>query len=251
MWEPGTLALVGVVFFAAGLVKGVTGLGLPTISLALLTVFLGLKDALALLLVPSFVTNVWQAAVGGVLGQILRRLWTLLAALCVGTWIGVGVLARGETTVLSGLLGLLLCLYAAASMAQFRIPPPGRFEPFVGPAVGAVNGVLTGMTGSFVVPGVFYLQALGLTRDVLVQAMGVLFTVATVALALALNDQRLVSADAAGVSLVALAPALAGMAAGQALRRHLSESGFRRAFLASLFLIGAWIVAQAAAQFLR
>ncbi|MCC6467300.1 MAG: sulfite exporter TauE/SafE family protein [Alphaproteobacteria bacterium] len=244
MWTPETLAFVAGTFFLAGLVKGVIGLGLPTISLALLTVAVGLKDALGLLLVPSFVTNLWQGAVGGALGPILRRLWPLLAAVCAGTWFGVGILARGEAALLSALLGVLLCAYAALSLAQFRVPPPGRYEAAVGLLVGAINGVLTGMTGSFVVPGVFYLQALGLKRDVLVQAMGVLFAVSSIALAVALSDRRLLSADVAWVSLAALLPALAGMALGQFLRRYLSEAGFRRVFLLSLFALGAWIALQ-------
>jgi len=52
-------------FLIAGAVKGVIGLGLPTVSLAALTVALDLPSAMALLLVPSFVTNLWQAMVGG------------------------------------------------------------------------------------------------------------------------------------------------------------------------------------------
>ncbi len=38
-----------------------------------------------------------------------------------------------------------------------------------------VDQKLAGMTGSFVVPGVPYLQALALPRDALIQAMGILF----------------------------------------------------------------------------
>ena len=65
MQDPVTLTVVALTFLLAGLVKGVIGLGLPTISLALLTAALGLPQAMALLLVPSFVTNLWQAVAGG------------------------------------------------------------------------------------------------------------------------------------------------------------------------------------------
>jgi uncharacterized membrane protein YfcA len=102
------------------------------------------------------------------------------------------------------------------------------------------------MTGSFVVPGVMYLQVLGLSRDAMIQAMGVLFTVSTLALVVALGDRRLLSADLAVLSLLALAPALIGMALGQALRKRLSEAAFRRIFFAALAVLGAWIALQAA-----
>ena len=48
--------LLGVYFFA-GCVKGVVGLGLPTISIALVAVVLGLTEAMTLLIIPSLVTN--------------------------------------------------------------------------------------------------------------------------------------------------------------------------------------------------
>jgi uncharacterized membrane protein YfcA len=113
------------------------------------------------------------------------------------------------------------------------------------PAVGAVNGVLTGLTGSFVMPGVPYLQALGLPRDMLIQAMGLLFSVSTIVLGLALARHGLWTADIGGLSVAALAPAFAGLALGQRLRRHMAEAAFRRMFLCGLLVLGAYISVRA------
>ena len=63
-YDPITLAWIALVLLVAGTVKGVVGLGLPTITLALLTATLGLKDAMAILLIPSIVTNVFQMEIG-------------------------------------------------------------------------------------------------------------------------------------------------------------------------------------------
>ena len=41
----------GLVYILAGFVKGVVGVGLPTISLSLLAIVLGLKEAILILLV--------------------------------------------------------------------------------------------------------------------------------------------------------------------------------------------------------
>ncbi|HET8727113.1 MAG TPA: sulfite exporter TauE/SafE family protein [Alphaproteobacteria bacterium] len=242
MWTLENAIVIGLTFFVAGAVKGVIGLGLPTVALALLTTALGLKEAMALLLFPSFVTNVWQGLAGGALAAILARTWTLLAAVCAATWIGVAILAATDARVMSALLGGLLCVYAALSLSKLRMPGPDRrLEPWLSPLVGAVNGVLTGMTGSFVVPGVLYLQALGLPREVLIQAMGVLFTVSTLALAVSLNDQRLLSPELAILSGAAIPPALIGMAVGQKVRRRLSEATFRKLLFGSLAALGAYI----------
>ena len=66
------------IFIIAGTVKGVVGLGLPSISLALLTLAIDLPSAMSIMLVPSFITNIWQAVVGGEFKAILIRIWPLL-----------------------------------------------------------------------------------------------------------------------------------------------------------------------------
>ena len=240
-----TMAVVALTFLLAGFVKGVTELGLPTVSLAILTAALGLQPAMAILLAPSLVTNVWQALAGGHLREILGRIWSLLLALCAATWLGVGVLAGASTDLLAGLLGVLVCTYAVLGLVRLDPPTLGRSEPWLSPLAGAASGILNGMTGSFVVPGVLYLQALRLPRECFIQAMGVLFVTATVALGIALHNRRLLSADLGMLSAGAVVPALAGMVAGQRARQRLSEAMFRSVFFAVLLLVGTFITIQA------
>jgi len=242
MPDPVTLVVVALTFLLAGLVKGVIGLGLPTISLALLTAAIGLPQAMALLLAPSFVTNLWQAVVGGNGRAILARLWPFLAMAGLTVWLGAAALARLEVALLSALLGLLLVAYALASLSGWRFTVRREQEPWLGPLLGTINGVLTGMTGSFVVPGVLYLQALGLPRDQLVQAMGILFTVSTGALAVALGGHDLLSAELGVVSGAAVLPAVLGMVLGQRLRRGLPERRFRQIFFLALLALGTLIM---------
>ena len=245
MFDAFTILAVAGTFLIAGTVKGVIGLGLPTISLALLTVALDLPSAMALLLVPSFITNLWQAAVGGHGKAILRRLWPFLLMATVTVWLGATALTRVDLAVLSALLGALLFVYAAMNLAGLRMAIPLRQEAWIGPLLGTANGILTGMTGSFVVPGVLFLQAIGLSRDMLIQAMGMLFTVSTLALAIALQGNGLLSLELGKLSAAALLPALIGMAAGQRIRQRLSEPIFRRVFFISLLVLGTYIIASA------
>jgi uncharacterized membrane protein YfcA len=245
MWTPEIIATVAACFLLAGLVKGVVGVGLPIVSLGLLTAIIGLKEAMALTLVPALLANVWQALDGKALGALLRRLWSLLLVACITVWFGVALLARGDAALLSGLLGLLLCLYGAISLTAPPLPPPGRHEGWLAPLVGAVNGVVTGLTGVYAVPGVFYLQALRLTRDELIQAMGVLFTVSTVALGANLGGHGLLPAALGLGSAAAVLPTVLGMLLGRALRRRLSERRFRQVFLISLLVLGIYIIVRA------
>lgn len=240
--DPFLISVVAGTFLLAGTVKGVIGLGLPTVSLALLTATLGLPQAMALLLFPSFVTNVWQALAGGNAMATLRRIWPFLAVATGTVWVGALALSRMDTAVLSGLLGVLLIIYAAINLTGIKVTIPAARERWAGPLAGAVNGILTGMTGSFVFPGVMFLQAIGLPRNMFIQGMGMLFSLSTLALGLALGGGGLLSAELGWISLAAVAPALVGMSVGQRLRLRMSEAAFRGAFFFGLLAMGLYIV---------
>jgi uncharacterized membrane protein YfcA len=122
MFDAPSLIAIFATFFLAGAVKGVIGLGLPTLSLRLLTTAVGLPQAMALLLVPSLVTNVWQALSGGNGKAILRRIWPFLMMATVTVWIGAAALTRVDLRLLSGLLGSLLVVYSLVNLAGFRLP---------------------------------------------------------------------------------------------------------------------------------
>jgi uncharacterized membrane protein YfcA len=244
-----TTLIVVATFLLAGTIKGVIGLGLPTVSLAILTVALDLPSAMALLIVPSFFTNLWQASIGGNARLLIVRLWPFLLSASLTVWIGAMVLIRVDLKLLSALLGALLIVYAVVSLAGVKPVITARQETWSGPLAGTINGLLTGMTGSFVVPGVMYLNALGFTREQLIQAMGMLFTLSTLALALALGNYGLIDEGQILESSLALLPAVIGMLFGQAIRAAISESAFRRVFFLSLLTLGAYIAFNAIRDF--
>jgi uncharacterized membrane protein YfcA len=245
MLDPVTLAIVFGTFLLAGTVKGVIGLGLPTIALALLTVTSDLPTAMALLLVPSFVTNLWQAVTGGNGAAIVKRIWPFLLMATVCVWLGAAALTRVDLHLLSALLGLLLVTYAGLGLGGIRLSIRPAREAWAGPLIGATNGVLTGMTGSCVVPGVMFLQAIGLPRDMLIQAMGMLFTVSTLALGLELMGNDMLTMNQGLTSASGVLPAVIGMMVGQHIRKHLSEDLFKRVFFWALLALGFYIAATA------
>jgi uncharacterized protein len=233
------LAAIAATFFAAGIVKGVTGMGLPTVAMGVLGAMISPLAAASLLIVPSFVTNVWQLAAGPAFGALVRRLWPMMLAISTGTILGATWLARGDSQMTTAALGGALVLYAGYTLLARPVTVPMRLEPWLSPLIGALTGIVTGGTGVFVIPAVPYLQSLGLARDDLVQALGLSFTVSTVALAAGLGLNGAFEMQGLAVSVLALVPALAGMAAGQALRSRISPAAFRRLFLICLVLLGA------------
>ena len=238
VFSPLLLLAIAAVFLLAGLVKGVVGLGLPTVCMALLAVLMTPAQAAALLIVPSLLTNLWQIWPWRTLGPLLRRIAPMQVAVCLGTWLGAAALGAPHGAWAGVALGVVLVAYALWSL--FGSPPKVavRSEGWAGPLVGLLTGVVTAVTGVFVVPAVPYLQALGLGRDALIQAMGVSFSVSTLALAIGLVFTGSYSSGDVSASLSMLAPALAGMYLGQRLRGVLSPALFRSCFFGSLILLG-------------
>lgn len=233
------IAFVAATFLLAGLVKGVIGLGLPTVAVGLLGLALPPAQAAALLVVPSLITNIWQFAVGGRIAPLLRRLSPLLLGIAVGTWAGSGLIASGDGKTMSAALGLTLIAYAVVSLAAPRLRVPPHLETLLSAAVGAATGVVTAATGVLVIPAVPYLQALALERDDLVRAMGLSFTASTLALAVSLAGEGLFQAPLAGASVLALLPALLGMWIGGMLRQRIRPERFRFYLFAGLLAVGA------------
>lgn len=240
------IVIVLLTFLLAGFVKGVIGLGLPTISLAIITVTINLETAMALLVAPSLVTNLWQGFAGNSTRYLLSRLWLFLAVAAGLVIVGSMLFPLSKPQWLSALLGLLIIVYALSSMFgwRWRASPDldTKNDSVTAVAAGTLNGLLTGLTGSFVFPGVMYLQGLGFDKDRFVQAMGLLFSVSTIALAIALWLQHRLPQSLSLVSLVAVIPAMAGMPLGRRLASGLTEKRFKDLFFLTLLLLGSYLL---------
>ena len=140
-------------------------------------------QAAAILTLPSLVTNLWQMLAGPALAVVARRLWSMMLAVCLGTWAGIGLMTGATARFGTALLGVALALYAVSGLVALRFTVPRKWEPILSPVAGAITGLITATTGVFVIPAVPYLQAIGFEKDELVQALGLSFTVSTVALA--------------------------------------------------------------------
>lgn len=237
------LAITGT-FLLAGLVKGVIGIGLPTVSMGLLGVVLPPAQAASLIVAPAVITNVWQAFAGPSFLRLMRRLWTMLAGICIGTWIGVGFLAGGSVERGRLALGVLLLVYGCTGFTTIRFHVPPRAEPWLSPAVGIATGMLNGATGIPMLPALPYVQAMGLNKDNLVQALAFSPLVCALALGASLAANGVLNPYLASASLMAVLPALVGMYLGQRVRSRISEEFFRRTFFFGTGALGLYLVAR-------
>ena len=245
------LIFIAAALLLAGFVKGALGLGLPTVSVGLLAVAMPPGRALAIVIVPAVVTNIWQTFVGPYLRDITSRLWPLMAGTAIGICLNAAALSRPSTRYGNIALGLLLVIYAAVGLSKFAFTVTRRHEKWIGGVVGLVTGLISAATGVQVIPSVPFMQAIGLEKDELVQALGVFFTVATITLAFNLTNSGLLSTATALPGAVAMACAFIGMFIGQAVRSKMPADAFRRVFLIAMILLGLYLGGSAALDLYR
>lgn len=231
-----------VAFVLAGFVKGVLGFGFPIIALVVLTLTTGLLDALALIVIPTLVTNVWQAVAGPHLREIFDRMWLYFLVAMIGVFFASQYLTVVNIDLLTAFLGMILFIFALSRIFDVHITVPEDRETVLSLVLGSINGVITGLTGTFMVPSILYMQALGFGKDMLVQAMGVFFALSTLMLTISLGSNGLISANEAALSAVALVPSFAGMYAGRWTRQQIDEAQFQKIFLYAVLALGAYLV---------
>ncbi len=235
------LLVIATVFMLAGFVKGVIGLGLPTVSMGLLAVAMTPVQALTIVIVPAIVTNIWQTFVGSHLRDIIRRLWPLMICTAFGIWAGAGLMTGPYAKDGTIILGVLLAIYALIGLTKMRFSVSPTNEKWVGGIVGLVTGVVAAATGVQVIPSMPFMQAIGMEKDELVQALGVFFTVATLAQAFNLTTAGLLNASTALPGVIAMIAAFAGMFLGQSVRTRMEPEAFRRWFLIAMLLLGLYL----------
>ncbi|MCC8983672.1 MULTISPECIES: sulfite exporter TauE/SafE family protein [Bradyrhizobium] len=239
------LIFIAFAFLLAGFVKGTLGLGLPTVAMGLLATTMAPGQAIAIVIVPAVVTNIWQTFVGPYLRDIIKRLWPLMLGTVVGIWINAGLLTGPYAAYGTVVLGALLVIYAIVGLSRFNFKVRRRDEKWVGGIVGVITGLISAATGVQVIPSMPFMQAIGMEKDELVQALGVFFTTATVALAFNLTASGLLTAATALPGAVAMVASFTGMFIGQAVRTRMHPEVFRRWFLISMILLGIYLAGSA------
>ena len=239
---------IAAVFLLGGGIKGVLGLGLPTVGMGLLSIVMTPAQAASILVIPALVTNIWQIGLGPALLTLLRRFALMIVATVVGTFSTVEFLTRSSTSA-AGALGGVLAAYGIYGLFGRRLEIQPYAERWLSPLVGLVTGLLNGATGVFVIPTAPYLTFLRLDKEELVQIVGINALVCPLALAAALFVHGQLRIEVAGSWVVALVFSLGGMYVGQIVRRRTDEKAFRRTFFIGLLALGIYMCFRAIVSF--
>jgi uncharacterized membrane protein YfcA len=174
------------VFLLAGAVKGLVGLGLPAISIALMSLFLPLPEAIALITLPTIITNIWQAAVGGNFWRIVRRQWPLILPLTVVLYLTIWLIGQKGPGWAFLVLGTVLIVYSSLGLFRIRLHIHADLEKPLAPVIGVVSGFVAGLVGVPIIPLMPYLQGLDVKPSELVQTLGVVLCATSITLTVSL-----------------------------------------------------------------
>ncbi|MGA9268392.1 MAG: sulfite exporter TauE/SafE family protein [Rhodomicrobium sp.] len=224
--------------FFAGIIKGATGIGYSSCALPFLVASLGLKEAIVLVVAPAMASNVAVLFTTGSLKHSLRKFWPLYVATLPGILFGVFLLTWVDKRIPTQVLGVIICAYAILALLRPALTISPRIARTAQVPVGLLNGVLTGFTGSQVMPLMPYMLALNLEPALFVQAVNIAVVVASAFLGIGLWIAGLMSAPDFSLSVLAIAPALLGVQLGSWARRHIPASQFKSIVLGVLLLIG-------------
>jgi uncharacterized membrane protein YfcA len=238
MTDPTLLAALAMIFLFAGTIKGTVGVGLPTTALALMTLTLDPRTAIAVILFPMIFANGWQVYRSGQVLAAVARYRRFAAALAVGVVISVTVSGNVSEQALLAALGVSILIFVGVTASNWA---PSIPDARVNPAqytLGGLGGLMGGLTAVWVPALAIYLTARNVPKHEFVRASGLLIFIGSLPLAAGLFRQGVLTGPIAMVSVGLLVPTFVGFSIGEALRGKLSETGFRRLVLIFFALMG-------------
>jgi len=209
-----------------GLVKGVTGLGLPLVTVPVLAGFLGVERAVLIMIIPAIVLNAYQVVSHRDQLRALPEWWRLMLAGVPGAAFGATVLHLASERFLATMLGVWLLAYLGFRILHPRfalgLPARRRWSPVAGALAGALQAA-TGISAPIVAA---YADALGLSPRAYVFAVCAPFGAFAVTHLMLVSSAGLYTADILTQSLLAVLPALAAIPVGARLRHLISATSF-------------------------
>ncbi len=236
---PAEIELVMLAMFVGGVCKGVIGVALPLVGISIMVMLLDPKLAVAMIVIPIFLTNVQMAMRSGFgeLLEALNRFWPLIVTCLVSLFSVALVATQLSSAVIVTGLGLALLVFVMANVSPWKPTVPARVEKPVGAIVGVVSGVLGGATSVYGPPITMFLLACGVPKHKWSASVGVTFTLGSIPLLAGYILNGTITPAVAIVSTLACIPAFIGMWLGFKLQDAMAPQTFRRVLMAGLFIM--------------
>lgn len=240
--EPFALAVVVGAFLVGGLVKGLSGVGLPLVALPILSLGVSMPTAVALTMAPILVSNGWQAVSNGKLLDVIRRFWPLQLTMAVTLLFSASLLVSVDNSRLMIAAGLILSISVLLMMLARGRTLPARLERPVGVLAGFIGGAIGAVSSLFGIPIIIYMNSLGLGRAEFLTSISVIYFFGAVPYVAGLIIFGAVGPTLMAASLLAVVPAMVGLTIAARLMRHVDDVRFRKVLNWILVFLGLMMV---------
>ena len=240
------LAVMSGALITGGVVKGIVGLGLPIVAMAILLNFMPPLTVLGLMVAPILITNLWQSLRAGNLLQPLRRFWPMIVMALIFLFIGAELIVAMDTAVLFAVLGCFVVVFSATNLMKPQVHPlKPETEKWAGLLAGALGGFLGGITTIWGPPMMMFFVMLKLDKDTFVRTIGLAWLSLAIPLTFAYWRNGIFTGDVIWLSLAACVPGMIGIRIGEKIRDRIDQETFRKAMLVVMFIIGLNLIRRA------
>ena len=243
--DPHLLAIIALAVLSGGFVKGVVAIGLPIVSLGLLSSVMEAHLALGVIMFPLVLTNLWQMLHAGRALEIVRRFWPMIATMLVCIWLGTRLVTRIPGEALYGFIGAAVVLFTTLNYFTPNWRLPAQSERWAAPVAGAIGGVLGGISTIWGPPLTMLFIMLRLPKDAFVQATGTVWFAASIPLLVGYRQNGILDDSTAALSIAACVPGFLGLWLGTWVRGKIDPESFRKVLLIVFFLIGLNLIRRA------
>jgi|TARA_B100001059_G_scaffold236773_1_gene290161 uncharacterized membrane protein YfcA len=236
------LIQVILIFLAGGAVKGLIGVGLPTVTLTLLSFIFDIKESISIILLPVIITNLYQMLNGKHLKQIIddTKIFQISAVPTVFLGFYFLLLLKSDTILL--ILAIVLIYNSFLGLLKYEIKFKNYKSKYYQILIGGLTGTVTGISGIYTMPFIFLLQSLQYSKNKAIQLMGLTFFLFACTQFLLFILYDLISFKILALSSIACIPILLGVYLGTVLRRNISENIFKMLFNLMLVFMGILLI---------
>jgi len=236
------LIQVVLIFLAGGMVKGLIGVGLPTVTLTLLSFVFDIKDSISIILIPIILTNLYQMLDGNSLKEIIGEVKFFLIGSFLFIFPGFYFLTILKSDTILAILALLLIINSFMSLMKYEIKLKNYKSKAIQLGIGSLTGITTGVTSIYTMPFIFLIQSLNYSKNKVIQLMGLSFFIFACMQLILFSSHGMIDFDKLSISLLACLPILAGVYFGTALRKKISETLFKTLFNIMLVAMGSLLI---------
>jgi uncharacterized membrane protein YfcA len=237
-----TVLVILVAVSIGSAIKGMSGIGLPLVAIPLMAGFIGVERAVALMIVPTLLTNVWQIWVNRAYATMFPNMGIVVVVSIFGVSAGSSILASVPERWLFVMMAAWLGLYLISVVLRFEPNLEGwhgRWPSFVVVFFGGLVQGATGAAGSVLAP---YVHALGLRKQAYVFAISVLFGLFGLVQLVTLTAHGILTMDRVHEGLVACIPVAVVMPLAMRLGGRFSVRAFELLLLAVFVLMEARLI---------